>query len=207
MLICNHTLYVNWVWLYTLWLETWLTFWKLYRQFLWSAFFFVRNSQKSWCAVLERLMEDDSSQCDHRFFLRRPISWGLAGLVNRELRWWQGCGQPRLSLPFNESSLVPSPITNLPAPWWIIIWGKNLQLAECPQTASRFLCAKAGAYNKGQFVVTHLLLVHSAPLGSLFSLKANWPYEEQPCDWWRFEWSVRLSKPWGDICHRAGLQQ
>ncbi len=83
--------------------------------------------------------------------------------------------------------------------------GKNLQLAECPQTASRFLCAKAGAYNKGQFVVTHLLLMHSAPLGSLFSLKANWPSEEQPCDWWRFEWSVRLSKPWGDICHRAGL--
>ncbi len=87
-----------------------------------KCFFFVRNSQKSWCAVLERLMEDESSQCDRRFFLRRPISWGLAGLANRELQWWQGCGQPGLSLPFNESSLVPSPITNLPAPWWIIIW-------------------------------------------------------------------------------------
>lgn len=97
--------------------------------------------------VLECL-EDESSQCDRRFFLpikssfhRRLISWGLAGPANRELQWWQGCGQPSLSLPFNESSPVPSPITNLPAPWWIIIWGKNLQCAECPQTASRFfLC-------------------------------------------------------------------
>lgn len=94
--------------------------------------------------VLECL-EDESSQCDRRFFLpikssfhRRLISWGLAGPANRELQWWQGCGQPSLSLPFNESSPVPSPITNLPAPWWIIIWGKNLQCAECPQTASRF---------------------------------------------------------------------
>ncbi len=46
--------------------------------------------------------------------------------------------------------------------------GKNLQLAECPQTVSRFLCVKAGAYNKGQFVVTHLLLMHSAPAGISF---------------------------------------
>lgn len=167
--------------------------------------------------VLERLMEDDSSQCDRRFFLpikssfhRRLISWGLAGPANREPQWWQGCGQPRLSLPFNESSPVPSPITNLPAPWWIIIWEEK---SSCVLNAHRqwaiFLCVcvKAGAYNKGLFVVTHLLLMHSVPLGSLFSLKANWPSEEKPCDLWRFEWPVKLSKPWGDICHRRELPQ
>lgn len=98
--------------------------------------------------VVERLMEDDSSQYDRRFFLpikspfhRRPISWGLAGLANRELWWWQGCGQPRLSLPFNESSLVPSPITNLPAPWWIIIWEEKTSLCWMPTDSAQIsLC-------------------------------------------------------------------
>lgn len=115
-----------------------------------EVFFFLkekilRNHGKR---VLERLMEDDSSQCDRRFFLpikssfhRRLISWGLAGPTNRELQWWQGCGQPRLSLPFNESSPVPSPITNLPAPWWIIIWEEK---TSCVLNAHRqraiFLC-------------------------------------------------------------------
>lgn len=219
MLICNdHTLYVNRVWLYcTLWLETRLTFWKLYRQFLLKCFFFVRNSQKSWCAVLERLMEDDSSQCDRRFFLpiispfhRRPISWGLAGLANRELRWWQGCGQPRFSLLFNESSLVPSPITNLPAPWWIIIWEEKTssvlnahrQWAERPE-----LITRASLWLRICFWFTRpcwglfLALRQTDPLKSSLWRLTLWR------DLWRFEWSVRLSKSWWDICHRAGLQQ
>lgn len=138
-------------------------------------------------------MEKDSSHCDHRFFLpikspfhRRLISRGLAGPANREPQRWQDCGQPRLGLPFNESFLVPAPITNLPAPWWIII----RECAQCPQTASTFLCAEAWAYNKGLFVVWLLLLIHWIPRGSPFSLKANWP-----SDFWRFERSVRSLNP------------
>lgn len=59
--------------------------------------------------------------------------------------------------------------------------GKNLQSVEYPQTAARFPRATAGDYNKGLFVVAHLLVTHSAPRVSLFSfLEETDPLESSP---------------------------